>query len=171
MLSAAVSTVVNAATTYVAAKAAGQEYTVTDLLVSAAVEAVNAIPGVGKFAAGAISGAYSAYTAIENGATPQEAAMCFGVSAVTTTVSIGNLANLGTETVASVAATASSDLAFGTGYNCVAAVTNKSVSIKAERRNAERNSRSKRTHVTSTSRGSVGGSSSRRRNVNLMSTV
>lgn len=165
MLSAAVSTVVNVATTYVAAKAAGQEYTVTGLLVSAAV-------GVGKFAAaGAISGAYSAYTAIENGATPQEAAMCFGVSALTTTVSIGNLANLGTETVASVAATASSDLAFGTGYNCVAAVTNKSVSIKAERRNAERNSRSKRTHVTSTSRGSVGGSSSRRRNVNLMSTV
>ena len=134
LISAAVSAVVNVATTYIAAKATGQEYTLTDALVSAAIGATNAIPGVGPFIAGGISGAYSAYTAVKNGATVGEAALCFAVSATATTASIGNLANLGTESALSIAATASADLVFGTGYNCIAAATNKAVSMIAEER-------------------------------------
>ena len=136
LVSAVVSAAVNVATTYIAAKATGQEYTLTDALVSAAIGAVNAIPGAGPFIAGGISGAYSAYTAVKNGATAGEAALCFAVSATATTASIGNLANLGTESALRIAATASADLVFGTGYNCIAATTNKAVSVKAEERKA-----------------------------------
>ena len=136
LVSAVVSAAVNVATTYIAAKATGQEYTLTDALVSAAIGAVNAIPGAGPFIAGGISGAYSAYTAVKNGATAGEAALCFAVSATVTTASIGNLANLGTESALSIVATASADLVFGTGYNCIAATTNKAVSVKAEERKA-----------------------------------
>ena len=146
LVSAAVSAAVNVATTYIAAKATGQEYTLTDALVSAAIGAVNAIPGAGPFIAGGISGAYSAYTAVKNGATAGEAALCFAVSATATTASIGNLANLGTESALRIAATASADLVFGTGYNCIAATTNKAVSVKAEERKASG------TQTTSTTR-------------------
>ena len=146
LVSAVVSAAVNVATTYIAAKATGQEYTLTDALVSAAIGAVNAIPGAGPFIAGGISGAYSAYTAVKNGATAGEAALCFAVSATATTASIGNLANLGTESALRIAATASADLVFGTGYNCIAATTNKAVSVKAEERKASG------TQTTSTTR-------------------
>jgi RHS repeat-associated protein len=146
LVSAAVSAAVNVATTYIAAKATGQEYTLTDALVSAAIGAVNAIPGAGPFIAGGISGAYSAYTAVKNGATAGEAALCFAVSATATTASIGNLANLGTESALRIAATASADLVFGTGYNCIAATTNKAVSVKSEERKASG------TQTTSTTR-------------------
>ena len=146
LVSAAVSAAVNVATTYIAAKATGQEYTLTDALVSAAIGAANAIPVAGPFIAGGISGAYSAYTAVKNGATAGEAALCFAVSATVTTASIGNLANLGTESALSIAATASADLVFGTGYNCIAAATNKAVSMKAEERKASG------TQTTSTTR-------------------
>ena len=146
LVSAVVSAAVNVATTYIAAKATGQEYTLTDSLVSAAIGAVNAIPGAGPFIAGGISGAYSAYTAVKNGATAGEAALCFAVSATATTASIGNLANLGTESALRIAATASADLVFGTGYNCIAATTNKAVSVKAEERKASG------TQTTSTTR-------------------
>ena len=146
LVSAVVSAAVNVATTYIAAKATGQEYTLTDALVSAAIGAVNAIPGAGPFTAGGISGAYSAYTAVKNGATAGEAALCFAVSATATTASIGNLANLGTESALRIAATASADLVFGTGYNCIAATTNKAVSVKAEERKASG------TQTTSTTR-------------------
>ena len=144
LVSAVVSAAVNVATTYIAAKATGQEYTLTDALVSAAIGAVNAIPGAGPFIAGGISGAYSAYTAVKNGATAGEAALCFAVSATATTASIGNLANLGTESALRIAASA--DLVFGTGYNCIAATTNKAVSVKAEERKASG------TQTTSTTR-------------------
>ena len=146
LVSAVVSAAVNVATTYIAAKATGQEYTLTDALVSAAIGAVNAIPGAGPFIAGGISGAYSAYTAVKNGATAGEAALCFAVSATATTASIGNLANLGTESALRIAATASADLVFGTGYNCIAATTNKAVSVKAGERKASG------TQTTSTTR-------------------
>lgn len=146
LVSAAVSAAVNVATTYIAAKATGQEYTLTDALVSAAIGAANAIPVAGPFIAGGISGAYSAYTAVKNGATAGEAALCFAVSATVTTASIGNLANLGTESALSIVATASADLVFGTGYNCIAAATNKAVSMKAEERKASG------TQTTSTTR-------------------
>ena len=136
LVSAAVSAAVNVATTY----------TLTDALVSAAIGAANAIPVAGPFIAGGISGAYSAYTAVKNGATAGEAALCFAVSATVTTASIGNLAKLGTESALSIVATASADLVFGTGYNCIAATTNKAVSVKAEERKASG------TQTTSTTR-------------------
>ena len=65
VLAAIVSATVNVASTYIAAKVTGQEYSVVDGLVAAAVGAVNVIPGVGPFIAGAISGSYSAYTSIK----------------------------------------------------------------------------------------------------------
>ncbi len=134
LAAAALSAAINVTTTFIAAKATGQEYTITDALVSAAIGAVNVIPGVGPFIAGGISGGYSAYTAIKNGATPGEAILCFAVSAVATTASIGNLANLGVKSVSNIIATASADLVFGAGYNCIAAATNKGVAINAEKR-------------------------------------
>ena len=52
-------------------------------------------------------------------------------SGLATTASIANLANLGTKTIEAVAAKALSDMVFGTGYNILAAATNKAIAIKA----------------------------------------
>ena len=162
LVSAVVSAAINVTTTFIAAKVTGQEYTITDALVSAAIGAVNVIPGVGPFIAGGISGGYSAYTAVKNGATLGEAALCFTVSAVATTASIGNLANLGTASALDVAATASADLVFGLGYNSVAAATNKGVAIKAEERkktSTQTTQRAQRSSSRNTGGGSGGGRS------------
>ena len=136
LISAAVGAVVNVATTYIAAKATGQDYTWADFGVAAGVGAANAL--LGPFWAAGISGIYAGYTAYKNGATVGGVILNAGVSAVATGASIGNLADLGTTTMLNIAATASADLTFGLGYNGVAAATNKAVTLEAERSSSVR---------------------------------
>ena len=62
----------------------------------------------------------------KNGASIEEAFLCGTVSAVCTTASIGNLANHQGPAL-SLAATATVDLVFGTGYNLISASTYKAV--------------------------------------------
>ncbi len=164
LVSAVVSATINVATSAIAAKATGQEYTITDALMSAVIGAANAIPGGGRFIAGGISGGYSAYIAVKNGATLGEAALCFTVSAVATTASIGNLAKLEATSILNVVATASADLVFGLGYNSVAAATNKGVAKKAEERIQAGTQTTQKIH-RSASRNTGSGGGGRFRNV------
>ena len=130
------SAAINTATSYIAAKATQQEYTIWDAGVAATAGAANMIPYAGPYIAGAISGLWAWHGAYKSGATAEETVLCVATSAIATTASIGNLANLGTETVAKIAATSSADLVFGTGYACSAAATGKAVSRNAESRSA-----------------------------------
>ncbi len=114
--------VVNVITTYVAAKATGQEYTLTDGLVAAGVGAVNAIPGAGPYLAASLSGAYSGYTAYENAASAEATVLTSMVSGFFTFCSISNIANLG-NSIAEVLSTVAADLVFGSGYNMISAAT------------------------------------------------
>ena len=132
LISAAVGAVVNVATTYIAAKATGQDYTWADFGIAAAVGAINAIPKAGPFLAAGISGIYAGCTAYKNGATVGGIILSAGVSAAATGASIGNLAKLETTTMLNIAATASADLTFGLGYNGIAAATYKAVTLEAE---------------------------------------
>ena len=139
-ISAVIGAAVNVATTYIAAKATGQDYTLMDGLVAAAAGALNAIPVVGPYIAATVSGAYAGYTAYKNGASTGEIALNFVVSAWATGASISNLADLGRASMTAVLATAAADLTFGLGYNGIAAGTNKAIAIAAENRSVRRNS-------------------------------
>ena len=159
LVSAVVSAVVNVATTYVAAKVTGQEYTLTDGLVAAAAGVANAIPVVGKFVAGGISGGYAAYTAYKNGATPGEILLNASVAASATIFSIGNLSNLGTSSVSAIAVTATADVVFGTGFNCISAATNKAIAQNAAARTQATfaNNKTTSSSVHSSQAGGAGG--------------
>ncbi len=126
VLTAAAGAVINVATTYVAAKVTGQEYSWTDAGVAALSGAANAIPHVGPIVSGAISGIYTGITAYENGANFGEAAFAGTVSAICTTSTIGNLANYQGPAL-DIATNAAADLVFGTGNNSISAAVYKSV--------------------------------------------
>jgi len=134
LAAALVSATVNVVVTYVAAKVTGQDYTLKDAAVAAISGAANTIPVVGPYIAGAISGTHAAISAAKSGGTAGEVALCFFASSIATTLSIGNLAQVGTKTLSTVVANASADLVFGTGFNCLASSANKAVSIWSEAR-------------------------------------
>ncbi len=133
-LSALVGAAVNVATTFIAAKATGQEYTWLDAGVAALSGAANAIPVAGPWISGAITGTYTGIMAAKSGANLGEAFLCGSVAAVCTTASISNLANWNGATI-DLATTAFTDVVFGTGYNGMAAATFKAVTTNAQARN------------------------------------
>jgi len=127
IIAAVLSASINVITTFVAAKVTGQEYTWVDALVYAAAGATNVIPYVGIYVNAAISGIYSGFVSYNNGATVEESVFVGVVSGVMAAVTIGNLANLGTETVESILVTGFADLIFGVGNNSIAAASSKAV--------------------------------------------
>ncbi len=126
--------VVNVATTYIAAKITGQEYTWLDAGVAAFSGAVNSLGGLWTLLSGASTGVYAGYMAYKNGADLGESLLCGGVAAFTTTMSIGNLANFQGSALDLVTNTAV-DLVFGTGGNSIAAAAYKVVTNNAQKRN------------------------------------
>ncbi len=134
-LAALAGAAINVTTTFIAAKATGQEYTWKDAAVAGVAGAANAIPVWGPLVNGLVTGVYTGYMSIQNGATLGEAALCGVVAGVLNTASISNLANL-TPGLASLAANAAADLVFGTGYNSMAAGVYRAVTDNAQARNA-----------------------------------
>ena len=132
-LSAIVGAVINVTTTYIAAKVTGQDYTWKDAAVAAVSGAANAIPVVGPFLSGAITGIYTGTMASQNGATLGESILCGAVAALCTTASISNLANW-QKPALDLVTTAAADLVFGMGYNGMAAATYKAVTTNAQKR-------------------------------------
>ena len=130
-LSALVGAVVNVVTTFVAAKATGQEYTWLDAGVAAVSGAANAIPVVGPLVSGTITGVYTGVMAANSGANVEESIICGTVAAVCTTASIGNLANL-QKPALDIVTNATVDLVFGTGYNSISAATYKAITTNAQ---------------------------------------
>jgi len=127
VIKAAVSAAVNVATTYIAAKVTGQEYTLADARVAAISGMANTVhPYYGPLISGAITGLYTGTMAVRNGASIGGAISSGVVAGICTTASIGNLASISTPDL-TLATTASVDLVFGTGYNCISAATYKTV--------------------------------------------
>ena len=122
-VAATVGAAVNLTTTYVSAKVTGQSYSLTDGIVAATAGGINAIPGAGPLLNGLTTGLYTGHSNYQKGASLDSAIVSGVVSGVCGALSIGNLANLGSNSLANVAATASADLVFGTGYNSIAAAT------------------------------------------------
>ena len=127
LANAAVSAAVNVATSFVAAKVTGQEYTWADAGVAALCGVLNSIPGIGMYLNGALSGGYAAYSAYTNGASLGEAAFCGVVSGVCSIAGLSNLANSQGKAMLSVGVSAMCDLTFGTGNNIISAATSKAV--------------------------------------------
>lgn len=125
---------VNVATTYIAAKVTGQEYTWRDAAVAAISGAANAIPIVGVFLSGAITGTYTGIMASQNGASTLAAVGCGIFAGACTTASIANLANSSvlTNSMLDLTTNAVVDMVFGTGYNSMAAATYKAVTTKTQ---------------------------------------
>jgi hypothetical protein len=126
LLDAVVGAVVNLAVTFIAAKVTGQEYTIVDAGVALASGALNAIPIIGPFLAGGLSGGYASYVVLENGATPSESLAVGVATGLATTLSIANLSGwldpFGTpKSVGLTMLNATLDLVFGSGYNLLAA--------------------------------------------------
>lgn len=122
MITAAIGALVTVATTYVAAKLTGQEYTWKDAGFVAGAGAINAVPEVGPLFAGLIIGGYAVYTNLNNVSMP-EAVVIGIVSGVCTADGISNLVRVAnTEISMSVA-----DVVFGSGFNAVSAAACKAI--------------------------------------------
>lgn len=125
----------NVVTTYIAAKATGQDYTLMDLGKNAAIGFANAIPYVGPIIAGVASGYHAWLASYQNGTSMQAAIICGIVSGVCTTLSISNLGGWpGTEMgkAMSYGVATATDVVFGTGYNCIAAGTSRGFNDAAQ---------------------------------------
>ena len=137
-VAALVGAAVNVATTFIAAKVTGQEYTWADFGIAALSGAVNAIPVVGTVLSGVITGTYAGYMSYANGATVGEAIFCGTVAGTLTASSISNLANISGTTL-DVATTAFVDLVYGTAFNTISAATYKGITNNAQVRNKTSN--------------------------------
>ena len=121
-----VSATINVITSGIAAIATGQKFGIGDAVAAAAIGAINATSTIGKIAAGVISGVRTGVSAHQSGATVGGAILSGTVSALTTTLSIGNLAGFA-GCASDLVETAIVDLTFGTGYNVISATVNKVV--------------------------------------------
>jgi RHS repeat-associated protein len=130
-IKALVGAAINVATTYIAAKATGQEYTWLDAAVAAGVGAVNVIPGVGNYLSGAISGIYAGINSYINGASVGGAILAGATTGALTTFSASNVSGEFIKKTADVelglAVNAALDLTFGAGNNLISAATYASV--------------------------------------------
>ena len=137
-IKALVGAAINVATTYIAAKATGQEYTWVDAGVAAGVGAVGAFGKVGKIVSGVASGIYAGINSYINGASVGGAILAGATAGVMTTFSASNLCEfIGKEGIAPVAS-AALDLTFGAGNNLVSAAAYASVIDNGEKSMAEK---------------------------------
>ncbi len=117
----------NATSSWMAAKATGQGFNGLDWFASFSVGAVSQLPGVGSIASGIMAGGYTFYTSIKNGATYEEAAFNATTTFVTTAVSVSSFVAGSSDKVIKDVADYAIDAVFMTGNNTVAAATNKSI--------------------------------------------
>ena len=130
-IKALVGAAINVATTYIAAKATGQEYTWGDAGVAALSGAVNAFGKIGKIASGVISGVYAGINSYRNGASVGGAILAGATTGALTTFSTSNVSGEFIKKTADVelglAVNAALDLTFGAGNNLISAATYASV--------------------------------------------
>ena len=130
-IKALVGAAINVATTYIAAKATGQEYTWVDAGVAVLSGAANAIPGIGNYLSGAISGVYAGANSYRNGASVGGAILAGATAGALTTFSASNVSGKFVKEIADVelglATNAALDLTFGAGNNLISAATYASV--------------------------------------------
>jgi len=155
-IKALVGAVVNVTTTYIAAKATAQDYTLKDAIWAAASGAANAIPVVGPLISGAISGCYTGITAYENGASLGASIGCGIFAGVCTAASISNIAGAQPSGIG-IGTGAVVDLVFGTGYNSMSAAVYKATITNARKPESGVTS-------TSTTKNKFSGDNGRRRN-------
>ena len=151
IISMAVGAATNIATSYIAAKVTGQDFTLADAIVAGATGAASATPWkVVKYLGVAVAAGYSAYGAIASGASVGEVLTTMAVTAVLTvsavSTAIPEVTHYGQLAIATGA-----DFVFGTGANCISAATNAGISRRAERRRQAQTSaphnQSKRTNT------------------------
>ena len=130
-IKALVGAAINVATTYIAAKATGQEYTWLDAAVAAGVGAVNAFGKIGKIASGVISGVYAGINSYRNGASVGGAIIAGVTAGALTAFSASNVSGKFIKKTANVelglATNAALDLTFGAGNNLISAAAYASV--------------------------------------------
>ena len=124
----------NVATSFITARATGEEYTMKDAAVDAAVGAVAGAVGTfekwGTFLSGVTSFLYTTYTAHKEGADIRTAVMNGFIDAATSTVNITNATKLAmkpkdlSETIS-----LASDVVFGTGNSLIIASISKGISM------------------------------------------
>lgn len=91
LFKAAVGGIINLATSYLAAKVTGQEYTLTDALVAFGTGALCSFGGAGVAIGGVLSGVHSYNNAHENGLSVGKSVICGVVSFGSTVCCMGNV--------------------------------------------------------------------------------
>lgn len=135
---AAVGAVINTVTSYIAAKATNQSFTIKDAVIAAGAGVANALnPIVG----GIFSAVTSYITARQNEVAIGGALICAAVSGLATMYGISNIADMQVKDGLSIATTAFTDLVFGTGANCIATGTNKMFAENANKQSNDCNKR------------------------------
>lgn len=124
----------NVATSFITARATGEEYTIKNLaedtVVGAVAGAVGTFKKWGTFLSGLVSFGYTAYTAHKEGADIRTAVMNGFIDVATSTVNITNATKLAmkpkdlSETIS-----LASDLVFGTGNSLIIASVSKGISM------------------------------------------
>ncbi len=130
-IKALVGAAINVATTYIAAKATGQEYTWVDAVVATGVGAASAFGKTWKILGGVANGIYTACNSLKNGASVGGAILAGVTTGALTTFSASNVSGEFIKKTANVelglAANAALDLTFGAGNNLISAATYASV--------------------------------------------
>lgn len=121
VVAAAVSGVVNLATSWASAKATGQTFTFLDGAVAFVAGAVGVFGSAGRFASAAISGFWTAYSVSKNGGTTVGAISCGALSAGFSWLAFSNLAKFSSKRVDHILYKAATDASFGWGSNLIIA--------------------------------------------------
>ena len=121
VVAAAVSGVVNLATSWASAKATGQTFTFLDGAVAFVAGAVGVFGSAGRFASAALSGAWTAYSVSRNGGTTVGAISCGALSAGFSWLAFSNLAKFSSKRVDHILYKAATDASLGWGSNLIIA--------------------------------------------------
>ena len=121
VVAAAVSGVVNLATSWASAKATGQTFTFLDGAVAFVAGAVGVFGSAGRFASAALSGAWTAYSISRNGGSTVGAISCGALSAGFSWFAFSNLAKFSSKGVDHILYKAATDASLGWGSNLIIA--------------------------------------------------
>ena len=121
VVAAAVSGVVNLATSWASAKATGQTFTFLDGAVAFVAGAVGVFGSAGRFASAALSGAWTAYSISRNGGSTVGAISCGALSAGFSWFAFSNLAKFSSKRVDHILYKAATDASLGWGSNLIIA--------------------------------------------------
>ena len=125
-IKAAIGAAINVGITWMAAKVINQEYTLTDGIAAAAIGAFATTPKIGGLIAGIFGAGYSTVSNYLDGVPLEKSLILGGISAASTMLSIGNLAqslSLPLEYIATVAL----DVIFGSGNELISSALSKAI--------------------------------------------